>query len=71
MHDYIGHGDQKSRTLFILAKSVGQITLDYENQAYKYIDIDEINQYFEPNVQEVNRRIFEASLEILATTTQS
>lgn len=64
-HDYIGHGDQKSRTLFILAKSSGQITLDFENQAYKYIDISEINQYFEPNVEEINHRVFAAAIKIL------
>lgn len=64
-HDYIGHGNLKSRTLFIIAKSQGEITLDHENQAYQYINKDEIDKYFEPSVQEVNSKIFEAALKIL------
>ena len=65
VHDYAGHGDLKSRTLFILAKSQGVITLDHENQAYKYIDKGEINEYLEPFVQEVNHRIFDAATQLL------
>jgi 8-oxo-dGTP diphosphatase len=69
VHDYLGHGDQKSRTLFIVAKSQGEITLDHENQAYKYIDKSEINEYLEPFVQEVNHQVFDAAIKI--TTIQS
>lgn len=65
VHDYFGRGDQKSRTLFILARSQGEITLDHENQAYKYIDKNEINEYLEPFVQEVNHKVFDASIKIL------
>jgi len=66
-HDYTGHGGLKSRTFFILAKSQGEIILNHENQAYKYIDKSEISDYLEPFVQEVNTQVFEASVKILAT----
>ena len=64
-HDYIGHGGLKSRTLFILAKSQGEITLDHENQAYKYIDSSEIDEYLEDHVQEANHQVFDAAVKIL------
>ena len=64
-HDYTGHGGLKSRTLFILVKSLGEITLNHENQSFKYIDKSEINEYLEPFVQEVNHRVFDESKKIL------
>ena len=64
-HDYIGHGDQKARTVFVLAKTSGNIKLDFENQAHTFISTDEINNYFEPHVVEINMKVFNETLKLI------
>lgn len=65
VHDYTGHGDQKARTVFVLAKASGNIQLDFENQDYVFISKDQIDKYFEPHVVEINTQVFSETLKLI------
>lgn len=64
-HNYIGHADKKCRTVFVLAKASGKIKLNFENQAFTFISINEIENYFEPDVVKINIQVFNETMKLI------
>lgn len=60
-HDYKS-GEENHRTVFVYVKAEGAPKLNPENDAYKYLTIDEIPDYLEPYVADFNRRAAEFGL---------
>jgi 8-oxo-dGTP diphosphatase len=56
--DYIGHGNEKSRSNILLIKVEGQVKLDFENQNYQFIDINDLEQYFFNDYVELHANVF-------------
>ncbi|GAB4146348.1 MAG: hypothetical protein OHK0017_06730 [Patescibacteria group bacterium] len=44
VHDYDGHSGQKTRSMFFVCRAEGEITLNNENKAFKFVDFEEMKQ---------------------------
>jgi 8-oxo-dGTP diphosphatase len=51
------HGDQNARTIFCFCQVFGQITLNHENQNHQYVAFDQLDQYLEPQVLQINLNV--------------
>lgn len=56
-HNYIGHGNISARTEFFIGKAKGEIVLNEENQDYKWISSEEVENFFENHVIDINKKI--------------
>ncbi len=56
-HNYIGHGNISARTEFFIGKAQGEIILNEENQDYKWISSEEVKNFFDDHVIDINEKI--------------
>lgn len=63
-HDYQS-GEENHRTVFVYVKAEGTPQLNPENDAYKYLTLEEIPQYLEPHVSAFNLIAAEYGLKVV------
>ena len=65
VHDYVGHGSDKSRTMFFAVTCDDDITLNEESQNYAWVGFNEIETYMVESDVQRTKEIFKRAMELV------